>query len=212
MFCLKHTSKSYFKEHAFVGIMACGLVKYATPVRPLKLLLLASGGTHLTDLTVSSFILSICVCVIKCACVCLFFCCGPLVTVVGLVEELVVDNDPEYQWMDNFRQARTSNESRQSLLFKLDATVRRQLGKKVQTAAAVAVYLYIYIYIGRCLPPLRVSLFFCLLRLRVNLIDPRYRSLPFVPRDRRPFLNCVCLRGGVRARLAYILSPYCCEG
>lgn len=50
---------------------------------------------------------------------------------VGLVDELVVDNDPEYQWMDNFRQARTSNESRQSLLFKLDATVRRQLGKKV---------------------------------------------------------------------------------
>ncbi|CAN0426173.1 unnamed protein product, partial [Ectocarpus fasciculatus] len=51
--------------------------------------------------------------------------------VVGLVDELVVDNDPEYQWMDNFRQARTSNESRQSLLYKLDATVRRQLGKKV---------------------------------------------------------------------------------
>lgn len=50
---------------------------------------------------------------------------------VGLVEELVVDSDPEYAWMDNFRQARTSNESRQSLLFKLDATVRRQLGKKV---------------------------------------------------------------------------------
>lgn len=50
---------------------------------------------------------------------------------VGLVDELVVDNDPEYQWMDNFRQARTSNESRQSLLYKLDATVRRQLGKKV---------------------------------------------------------------------------------
>lgn len=47
------------------------------------------------------------------------------------MDELVVDNDPEYQWMDNFRQARTSNESRQSLLYKLDATVRRQLGKKV---------------------------------------------------------------------------------
>ncbi len=56
--------------------------------------------------------------------------------VVGLVDELVVDNDPEYQWMDNFRQARTSNESRQSLLYKLDATVRRQLGKKVSDQAA----------------------------------------------------------------------------
>ena len=61
-----------------------------------------------------------------------------IVIVVGLVEELVVDNDPEYQWMDNFRQARTSNESRQSLLFKLDATVRRQLGKKVRSAAIAA--------------------------------------------------------------------------
>lgn len=62
----------------------------------------------------------------------LWFCLIVLLSkVVGLVEELVVDNDPEYQWMDNFRQARTSNESRQSLLFKLDATVRRQLGKKV---------------------------------------------------------------------------------
>lgn len=66
-----------------------------------------------------------------CMCVCVFVLCVLAVAVVGLVDELVVDNDPEYQWMDNFRQARTSNESRQSLLFKLDATVRRQLGKKV---------------------------------------------------------------------------------
>ncbi|CAM9100390.1 unnamed protein product, partial [Laminaria digitata] len=62
--------------------------------------------------------------------------------VVGLVDELVVDNDPEYQWMDNFRQARTSNESRQSLLFKLDATVRRQLGKKVLDLGCNAVLAY----------------------------------------------------------------------
>lgn len=62
-----------------------------------------------------------------------FASCTLTTIVVGLVEELVVDNDPEYQWMDNFRQARKSNESRQSLLFKLDATVRRQLGKKVRT-------------------------------------------------------------------------------
>lgn len=67
--------------------------------------------------------------------------------VVGLVDELVVDNDPEYQWMDNFRQARTSNESRQSLLFKLDATVRRQLGKKVGRSAQDK-------FIPRCYAPL----------------------------------------------------------
>ncbi|CAM9214727.1 unnamed protein product, partial [Discosporangium mesarthrocarpum] len=62
--------------------------------------------------------------------------------VVGLVEELVVENDPEYQWRDNFRQARTSNESRQSLLYKLDATVRRQLGKKVLDMGCNAVLGY----------------------------------------------------------------------
>lgn len=67
----------------------------------------------------------------------IFISCLLTTAVVGLVEELVVDNDPEYQWMDNFRQARKSNESRQSLLFKLDATVRRQLGKKVRTIKAL---------------------------------------------------------------------------
>lgn len=67
-----------------------------------------------------------------------FISCSLSTAVVGLVEELVVDNDPEYQWMDNFRQARKSNESRQSLLFKLDATVRRQLGKKVWTIKALS--------------------------------------------------------------------------
>ncbi|CAM9485128.1 unnamed protein product, partial [Hapterophycus canaliculatus] len=66
----------------------------------------------------------------------------PLFAFVGLVDELVVDNDPEYQWMDNFRQARTSNESRQSLLYKLDATVRRQLGKKVLDLGCNAVLAY----------------------------------------------------------------------
>ncbi|CAN0477440.1 unnamed protein product [Ectocarpus sp. 8 AP-2014] len=44
--------------------------------------------------------------------------------------------------MDNFRQARTSNESRQSLLYKLDATVRRQLGKKVLDLGCNAVLAY----------------------------------------------------------------------
>lgn len=50
----------------------------------------------------------------------------------GFVEELVVENDPEFEWRDMIRQHRSSNESRQTLLYKLDATVRRQLGKKVR--------------------------------------------------------------------------------
>lgn len=55
----------------------------------------------------------------------------------GFVEELVVENDPEFEWRDMIRQHRSSNESRQTLLYKLDATVRRQLGKKVRDAWAV---------------------------------------------------------------------------
>ena len=34
-------------------------------------------------------------------------------SVIGLVDELVWHNDPEYAWLDSFRAARTSNEERQ---------------------------------------------------------------------------------------------------
>ena len=34
----------------------------------------------------------------------------------GLVDELVVEDDPEYDWQDNFRSSRTSNDARQLLL------------------------------------------------------------------------------------------------
>lgn len=63
--------------------------------------------------------------------------------VFGFVEELLVDNDPEFEWKDQFRQARSSNESRQALLYKLDATVRRQLGLKVQELGGNAVLGYL---------------------------------------------------------------------
>lgn len=35
------------------------------------------------------------------------------------MEELVVEDDPEYDWVDNFRASRSSNEGRQSLLYSL---------------------------------------------------------------------------------------------
>lgn len=35
--------------------------------------------------------------------------------VFGFVEELVVHSDPEYNWNDNFRTARNSNESKQQV-------------------------------------------------------------------------------------------------
>ena len=47
--------------------------------------------------------------------------------VFGFLEELGVADDPEYEWKDTFRQARSSNEGRQSLLYSLDNSVRRQV-------------------------------------------------------------------------------------
>mgnify|MGYP004194346795 CR=1 FL=1 len=47
--------------------------------------------------------------------------------VLGFVEELVVEDDPEYEWGDNFRKARTSNESRQLLLYKIMINTRKWL-------------------------------------------------------------------------------------
>jgi len=37
----------------------------------------------------------------------------------GFVEELVVNDDPEYQWIDKIRTPRSSNEARQRLFTKL---------------------------------------------------------------------------------------------
>jgi hypothetical protein len=54
------------------------------------------------------------------------------VCVKRLVEELLVDDDPEHDWKDTFRSSRTSNEQRVLLLFQLSGRVRRQIGKKVQ--------------------------------------------------------------------------------
>ncbi|GMH91611.1 hypothetical protein TL16_g12104 [Triparma laevis f. inornata] len=65
-----------------------------------------------------------------------------VVHVFGFVEELGVADDPEYEWKDNFRQARSSNESRQSLLYMLDNSVRRQLCKKVLDMGANALLGY----------------------------------------------------------------------
>ncbi|CAK8985680.1 C2 domain-containing protein 5 (138 kDa C2 domain-containing phosphoprotein), partial [Durusdinium trenchii] len=63
-------------------------------------------------------------------------------SVFGFVEELVVENDPEYGWSDNFRTARKSNEFRQGLLYRLSSLVRRQIGKKVLELGGNAVIGY----------------------------------------------------------------------
>ena len=63
--------------------------------------------------------------------ICFCHCVVNLQQVLGFVEELVVEDDPEFEW-HAIRAARTSNENRQSLLHSLHATVTRQLGKKVR--------------------------------------------------------------------------------
>lgn len=41
----------------------------------------------------------------------------------GFVEELVVNDDPEYQWIDKIRTPRASNEARQVVFLKLSSKV-----------------------------------------------------------------------------------------
>ena len=48
----------------------------------------------------------------------------------GFVEELVVNDDPEYHWIDKIRTPRASNEARQSLFIKLSGAVQRKIGLK----------------------------------------------------------------------------------
>lgn len=42
----------------------------------------------------------------------------------GFVEELVVNDDPEYQWIDKIRTPRASNEARQVVFLKLSGQVK----------------------------------------------------------------------------------------
>lgn len=54
-----------------------------------------------------------------------------IMQILGFVEELLVDDDPEYDWKDQFRSSRNSNQSRQYILYKLSAKLRREIGTKV---------------------------------------------------------------------------------
>ena len=68
--------------------------------------------------------------------------------VFGFVEELIVADDPEFEWKNNFRQARTSNETRQSLLYLLDFSVRRRMCKKVLEVCIVSIiHIQLHIFI-----------------------------------------------------------------
>ncbi|XP_047678195.1 C2 domain-containing protein 5 isoform X13 [Tachysurus fulvidraco] len=66
-----------------------------------------------------------------------FFCttsiprCYRAVMVHGFVEELVVNEDPEYQWIDRIRTPRASNEARQRLISLMSGELQRKIGLKV---------------------------------------------------------------------------------
>ncbi|XP_059179627.1 C2 domain-containing protein 5-like [Physella acuta] len=62
--------------------------------------------------------------------------------ILGFVEELVVNDDPEYQWIEKIRTPRASNEARQRLFSKLSGTLQRKLGVKVLEMGGNAVLGY----------------------------------------------------------------------
>lgn len=62
-----------------------------------------------------------------------------LQAIQGFVEELVVNDDPEHQWIDRIRSQRASNEARQVQFSKLSGELQRKIGKKVLELGGTAV-------------------------------------------------------------------------
>eukprot|EP00003_Mantamonas_plastica_P031402 TRINITY_DN8149_c0_g1_i4.p2 TRINITY_DN8149_c0_g1~~TRINITY_DN8149_c0_g1_i4.p2 ORF type:complete len:255 (-),score=64.85 TRINITY_DN8149_c0_g1_i4:355-1119(-) len=62
--------------------------------------------------------------------------------ILGFVEELIVDDDPEYHWVDTFRTPRTSNEARTVRFFQMSGKLRRQMGRTVLHKGGNAVLEY----------------------------------------------------------------------
>ncbi|KAJ1658009.1 hypothetical protein IWQ61_002673 [Dispira simplex] len=50
--------------------------------------------------------------------------------VMGFVDALVVEDDPEYHWSDSFRTPRASNDARQKTFYRIAGRLRRLLGRK----------------------------------------------------------------------------------
>uniref|UniRef100_A0A8C8XDE1 C2 domain-containing protein 5 n=1 Tax=Panthera leo TaxID=9689 RepID=A0A8C8XDE1_PANLE len=78
-----------------------------------------------------------------------FFCttsipkCYRAVIIHGFVEELVVNEDPEYQWIDRIRTPRASNEARQRLISLMSGELQRKIGLKVLEMRGNAVVGYL---------------------------------------------------------------------
>uniref|UniRef100_A0A8C1QXJ5 C2 domain-containing protein 5 n=1 Tax=Cyprinus carpio TaxID=7962 RepID=A0A8C1QXJ5_CYPCA len=69
--------------------------------------------------------------------------CYRAIMVHGFVEELVVNEDPEYQWIDRIRTPRASNEARQRLIFLMSGELQRKIGLKVLEMGGNAVVGYL---------------------------------------------------------------------
>ncbi|XP_076848840.1 C2 domain-containing protein 5 isoform X11 [Brachyhypopomus gauderio] len=78
-----------------------------------------------------------------------FFCtmsiprCFRAMVIHGFVEELVVNEDPEYQWIDRIRTPRASNEARQRLISLMSGELQRKIGLKVLEMGGNAVVGYL---------------------------------------------------------------------
>jgi hypothetical protein len=62
-------------------------------------------------------------------------------SIIGFVEELIVEDDPEYHW-NSFRYSRSTNEQRQNLLYHISGKLRRKIGITVQEIGGNAVLAY----------------------------------------------------------------------
>nr|XP_047130969.1 C2 domain-containing protein 5 isoform X3 [Hydra vulgaris] len=65
-----------------------------------------------------------------------------IASIQGFVDELIVNNDPEYQWIDKIRTPRASNEARIRLFTNLSGEMKRKIGLKVLEAGGNAVIGY----------------------------------------------------------------------
>ena len=75
-----------------------------------------------------------------------------MLSILGFVEDLIVEDDPEFEFEDRFRSSQKSNEKRQKQLYNLSYVallslpcrmqLRRHIGKQAQKRGANAVFGY----------------------------------------------------------------------
>ena len=75
-----------------------------------------------------------------------------MLSILGFVEDLIVEDDPEFEFEDRFRSSQKSNEKRQKQLYNLSYStllclhrrmqLRRHIGKQSQKRGANAVFGY----------------------------------------------------------------------